>query len=402
MKSRHSQLLSIVPKKGCPNEKKTNTQLLLDPSNTSKTNPNSNLVFGVKKQHKEDHVEDLWRLGQSAAANECEAVKCSAREMIYQSTQRHPLGKSHPPKGHATLPDFVRQPDFCHGVPTLGGKESAKALLYSAHVVGEEGIRTQYVKSHNSYLPGEQRTRHYHWSINPATTVFGVKGDNIVDPASTSIGVSDALHFVCGDDRESIPLSVKSSDEDFNALSESNAYEMKSKKHFVPVSKDHVFGTSAPKAVIDTAANSIFGNRNSDTNSKHDENLGKSITPGFRNAFTETRCFGCPTIRSDIPKYGRQSVADCKNYGDDVNAEFLLRPSKLTVLGLDIDEFKKTRSKDYCRSIFQKYDINLLDQDFEVIYSVAVGEVGQASIESFQEAYTDWLIANKYQAPFTN
>ena len=274
--------------KRLPERRKSNTQLLTDHPNTSKTNPNSNLVFGVKKQYKEDHVEDLWCLGQSAAANECEAVKCSARERIYQSTQRHPLGKSHPPKGHATLPDFVRQPDFCHGVPTLGGKESAKELLYSAHVVEDEGIRAQYVKSHNSYLPGEQRTRHYRWSINPATTVFGVKGDNIVDPASTSLGASDALHFVRGDDRESISLPVKSPDDDFNPLSDSNANEMKSKRHFVPVSKDHVFGKSAPKAVLDTAANSIFGNRNSDTSSKHDENLGKSITPGFRNAFTET------------------------------------------------------------------------------------------------------------------
>ena len=82
-----------------------------------------------------------------------------------------------------------------------------------------------------------------------------------------------------------------------------------------------------------------------------------------------------------------------------MNAEYLLRPSKLTVLGLNIDEFKKPRSKAYCRSIFQKYDINLLDQDFEVIYNTAVNEGGEASIESFQEAYIDWLITNKYQTP---
>ena len=51
-----------------------------------------------------------------------------------------------------------------------------------------------------------------------------------------------------------------------------------------------------------------------------DNDLGKSITPGFRNAIAEGRAFGVPSIRSDIQPYAKRSVADTQNYGDDSSA----------------------------------------------------------------------------------
>lgn len=51
-----------------------------------------------------------------------------------------------------------------------------------------------------------------------------------------------------------------------------------------------------------------------------DNDLGKSITPGFRNAIVEGRAFGVPSIRSDIEPYAQRSVADTQNYGDDSSA----------------------------------------------------------------------------------
>lgn len=51
-----------------------------------------------------------------------------------------------------------------------------------------------------------------------------------------------------------------------------------------------------------------------------DNDLGKSITPGFRNAIAEGRAFGVPSIRSDIQPYAQRSVADTQNYGDDSSA----------------------------------------------------------------------------------
>jgi hypothetical protein len=39
-----------------------------------------------------------------------------------------------------------------------------------------------------------------------------------------------------------------------------------------------------------------------------DKDLEKSITPGFRNINTETRAFGCPSIRTDLPGGNRRSL----------------------------------------------------------------------------------------------
>ena len=61
--------------------------------------------------------------------------------------------------------------------------------------------------------------------------------------------------------------------------------------------------------------------------------LSQSHTPGFRNTTNEVRPFGVPTVRSDIPKYARKSIADNQNYGDDVNAQFLLYPGEFTSIG---------------------------------------------------------------------
>jgi hypothetical protein len=48
-----------------------------------------------------------------------------------------------------------------------------------------------------------------------------------------------------------------------------------------------------------------------------DIDLGKSITPGFRNVSLEDRTYGCPSIRTDLPAHARarRSLADSQNYG---------------------------------------------------------------------------------------
>ena len=88
-----------------------------------------------------------------------------------------------------------------------------------------------------------------------------------------------------------------------------------------------------------------------------DSDLGKSMTPGFRNITTETRPFGVPSVRSDIPKYATRSIAgttprlksgigsvlisrcqpDNQNYGDDVSAQFLLYPQQFASMGIEVE-----------------------------------------------------------------
>jgi hypothetical protein len=52
-----------------------------------------------------------------------------------------------------------------------------------------------------------------------------------------------------------------------------------------------------------------------ETDPTEKDDTGKRLRPGYRNVLT-TRCFGCPSIRTDIPNKSR-SIADTENYGED-------------------------------------------------------------------------------------
>ena len=98
---------------------------------------------------------------------------------------------------------------------------------------------------------------------------------------------------------------------------------------------------------------------------------------------------GSPSIRTDIPKYDKRSVADTQSYGDDVNANYLLRPTLFSSFGLEEDEFVKPRSKDYLKRLFNSCGLNMEDHTFEEIYSQVSEGKNVASIESFQIAYEE-------------
>ena len=112
--------------------------------------------------------------------------------------------------------------------------------------------------------------------------------------------------------------------------------------------------------------------------------------------FLKNRIFGCPTVRNDIPKYSRQSVADKKNYGNDCNAECLIRPKKYASLGVSDNEFKIKRSKEYIYKTFMHSDHFQLDDDiFNSLFSSVCDCEGMTSIERFRSAYNDKYCNNK-------
>lgn len=83
----------------------------------------------------------------------------------------------------------------------------------------------------------------------------------------------------------------------------------------------HVYGKEAVKrGVNEWDARACVEGDYSWAEQQPDNDLGKSITPGFRNAIAEGRAFGVPTVRSDIEPYAQRSVADTQNYGDDPSA----------------------------------------------------------------------------------
>jgi hypothetical protein len=96
-----------------------------------------------------------------------------------------------------------------------------------------------------------------------------------------------------------------------------------------------------------------------------DPDLGKSITPGFRNIQNAERSFGCPSIRSDIPKISisRRSIADSQNYGDDATAAELINPHAYANLAIDASALQQLKPKDSLISLFRKIGFNNIHDD---------------------------------------
>jgi len=147
---------------------------------------------------------------------------------------------------------------------------------------------------------------------------------------------------------------------------------------------EKIFGVSTSKSNSSTS-DCLVHTYTSPYNDDHeeDDDLGKSLTPGYRNVITE-RAFGCPTVRNDIQKYDKASVADASNWGDAVNAGCLLRPSIYSQLGLDEDELIKPRSKAYLQRLFHNCGLIEEDDNFESVFNRVSDSQGLASVHSIR------------------
>ena len=301
----------------------------------------------------DDHVEDLWA---QQDVDDYHEVKKAVSEATYKST---PLGRSHN-RGHK-LPGFMLDDHYRHGVIT-SKSVVAKQLIYSNAEASGADAENNYIKSHGSYKPGQQLRRNYNWPVNIECSTFGIKLEKGSDRGS-SFGVAQALQMKDGSDEA--------------------AYKNKKTNH-----PDKIFGKSTSQETSSAAKCLQHPKeaKNLESNGFHSEDLddlGKSVTHGFRNAFTE-RCFGCPSIRSDIPRYDRSSIADTQNYCDAVCAGYLLRPSLFSSYGLENNEFGKPRSKEFLETVFLNCDLKIDDKTFESTFHRVADSNGCASIESFR------------------
>ncbi len=202
-----------------------------------------NIVFGCTKKSDvpDDHVEDLW---------------ANSQEDKYAQVKRKEV----------CLPDFIQDPEYRHGITTSKTSDDAKQLIYAANCCENTNtINTE---------PGQQMKRNYNWpaAVNPNSTVFGITGDTTLVKRS-SAGVSEAL---CMKD-DSIDEAVETK---------------------AQVDSDKVFGKSTSESNSSTAECLWHDNQDNDGSvDAGKDDLGKSLTPGFRNASTN-RCFGTPSIRT--------------------------------------------------------------------------------------------------------
>lgn len=82
-------------------------------------------------------------------------------------------------------------------------------------------------------------------------------------------------------------------------------------------------------------------------------------------------------------------MADTQNYGDDVNAGYLLRPSLFSSLGLEEDEFERPRSKGYLKRLFDSCGLKIEDGTFEETFSRVSDRNNCASINSCRSLFED-------------
>lgn len=91
-----------------------------------------------------------------------------------------------------------------------------------------------------------------------------------------------------------------------------------------------------------------------------------------RNEEDQHRTFGCPTVRTDIPKKKLKSVADHQNYGDEPEAVDVLFPSSHTEIGIDENDFSRPRSKAYIRQLFASIGHTFKTGKFNTIFRKAM------------------------------
>jgi hypothetical protein len=358
------------------------------PGGLSAPNPPPSKIFGTGTAAESDHVEDVWK--NPEGDTEFAKAKNEIMERSYKSVQREPLGRTFV-RGHVMPDTITKDPKYRHGIVYVKGMKAVEVLNPGDMSEEEKKMEEIYIKSHGSYGPGEQKRRNYVWrdGVDPGSMVWGVKGKDIA-LGGMSQAVYDVLHGV-GDVPESTLTSKKY--DDFQAMGDLLG-RARNLGHGRDLPKDHIFGVAARRrGANEWDARDCVEGKYSYAEQLPDEDLGTTATPGFRNATTEIRRFGCPSVRSDIPKYARRSVADNQNYGDDVNAQYLLNPSQFAALGVEDEEFVKPRSREYIQSMFQTTGFDTSEDVFNMLFDSVCDGNGMCGVDQYRHAYNRWKLA---------
>lgn len=338
-------------------------------------------TFGNKTLNS-DHVPDCLNDLKKGTVQKILEEKS---ESIYDTHIREPLGTAY--KRVYQLPPEVADPNHSYGLPTIFS-ESAKNLLYPNEIKPlDEATHKQYVKTHKDYDAAEAKTRDYEWPPtikDPETHRYGYYIDNPY--LESRLCLNPKL-----DPKVNIPNVIPKAVEDKKSLGD----HLGKVRHLgitPQLDENHVFGVDGRKKGEWGALDCIYGH-DTPEQQQPDKDLGRATRPGWRNITTETRRFGVPTVRSDIPEPVNKSVADYQCYSMKDNAFNLLHPATYHALNLDDEDFTNVRAKEDIRQIFESINYSFTDEEFEKIYSHAAQQDanGEVSVESFRNCMNDYL-----------
>ncbi|TMW64102.1 hypothetical protein Poli38472_014219 [Pythium oligandrum] len=331
------------------------------------------------------HVPDVLA---NAPATEYQRMQQQRSESTYASLKREPLGRSYS-RGH-TLPAHMTKPEYAFGISGTFG-ESAKELLYPSTTLNNKQDDELYKRSHGAVAPGEQKNRQYQWDnakIDPAKYRFGVK---TISLGSDGLGAATCLRPEIDENANKPVVTVKQVEE------MRSTYDQLGKPRHVSAAatnlpSDHVFGVKLSKD-DETARGCIQGYYTEDEQ-QPDADLGRPVSYGWHNVTPETRSFGVPSIRSDIPMPSRRSIADCQNYGDDSSSKELLYPEEFASSGIQDSEFAVPRDKTQLRAMFEQIGYKLSDEYFALVWKdTSKSHPNAASLVAFRDALNRFLAA---------
>jgi len=299
---------------------------------------------GYAYGHKTGMVLDSKNVLNTHQPTRVEEFLTTRKEAIYDSSKMEPLGKRH---GKFTIPDDVQGSTF--GKPTVGS-EQAKVLLFPKDTKCLSGeieerdpkLKAQYLKSHGTWAPGEQKTRNYQWNLDPTNHRFGH-----TDKEDYREGVKKAINPAAEHRTGVLPTTVVPKRvDDFRRVKQDELGKPRNLGLGQPdLGSDHKFGMPSMRVEDWGVAECVQGEYSIEEQMP-DNDLGRSVTRGCapEHIVREdgTRIFGVPSIRADIHAPNNKSVADPQNYGDEPTVKELLYPGPFADRGVNETDFEQT------------------------------------------------------------
>ena len=125
---------------------------------------------------------------------------------------------------------------------------------------------------------------------------------------------------------------------------------------------------------------------------KPDRDLGRSVTPGFRNAgyADPARSFGLPSVRMDVAPRAA-SVASATDFGEGTTAAKLLAPCAYADLGVGEEDFLRPLAPGRVRALFERIGTPMSDIEFAAIWNRAASHgryspAGYVCLQEFRDA----------------
>jgi EF-hand domain-containing family member B len=338
-------------------------------------------IFGAQSEAAVANAASLINLPKTTLVQD---IKMGKAEQIYYSVKREPLGRS--VNRNYNLPEKCATEAF--GVKSVSSLEPAKGIIFPDVREDVNAGTELYKVSHGSYGPGEQKSRHYNVPLQEMT--FGVKGTSVAFNG-VSQNVDDVLKSVGETSGVVDTAAVEAFRKRQDQLGHSRHLGQDSDKRGL----DFVYGKGR-KGQNFGAAEVLRGKYTAEQQLA-DPDLGKSITPGFRNIQAPGRSYGCPSIRNDIPKVtiAKRSIADSQNYGDDATAAELINPHQYSSLTIDSSAMDELKPKASVVSVFKKIGYaHIHDDILSAVFDEAASSQSPAGTHCSVNAFRN--ILNQY------